>query len=139
MKHIIVLLIAMLSLISTQEVKGQEKQKARISSISHKEKETVVITVSSKRDFYVGNNVYMLYIGNSRYELSEQVNDGDGTGIIHFFLPVQDFEKAENGTPMYLSYGELEVPDGMTVEALCRENFCPCWSLGKLNKKMLKP
>lgn len=138
MKHIIVLLIVMLSFISAQEVKGQEKQKARISSISHKEKETVVITVSSKRDFYVGNNVYMLYIGNNRYELSEQINE-DGSGIINFFIPLQDFENTVNGTAMYLSYGELEVPDGMTVEALCRENFCPCWSLGKLNKKMLKP
>lgn len=115
---------------------AQEKQVARISSIKQKE-DMVLLTVSSAKEFYMGNNKHILYIGSRYYDLYDQQNE-DGKGNLKFFIPVKDFKQMTNGTPVYLSYGELVIEDGQNIEDMCKQNFCPCWSVGKLNKKMLK-
>lgn len=117
-------------------ITAQEKQAARISSIKQKE-DMVLLTVSSAKEFYMGNNKHILYIGSRYYDLYDQQNE-DGKGNLKFFIPVKDFKQMTNGTPVYLSYGELVIEDGQNIEDMCKQNFCPCWSVGKLNKKMLK-
>lgn len=115
---------------------AQQKQTARISAIKQKE-DMVLITVSSSKEFYMGNNKHILYIGNRYYDLYDQEN-ADGKGNLKFFIPVKEYKAMTTGTPVYLSYGELTVEEGQSIEDMCKQNFCPCWSVGKLNKKMLK-
>jgi hypothetical protein len=53
-------------------------------------------------------------------------------------VPSEEFRAIKDGSRVYMSYGELVLEEGEKVEDVCKENFCPCWSLGKLNKKQLK-
>jgi hypothetical protein len=116
--------------------KAEEKQKARISLI-RQTGNTVALTVSSPHEFYVGGNKHILYIGGKHFDLYEQNNE-DGRGYLKFFIPADDFKMIKDGTRVYLSYGELEIENEDELEALCKQNFGPCWQLGKLNKRRLK-
>lgn len=137
MKRIYSLVVAFIVVcISYMGATAQEKQLARISSIKQKE-DVVYLTVSSAKEFYMGNNKHILYIGGKYYDLYDQQNE-DGKGNLKFFIPAKDFKQMATGTPVYLSYGELVIEDGQSIEDMCKQNFCPCWSVGKLNKKMLR-
>jgi hypothetical protein len=137
MKRILQLLM-MLGVLgaATQPTAAQDKQKARIGQIKQ-EKDKVTVTVTSSKEFYVGGNVHILYMGDKSYSLYDQQNE-DGKGMLKFYVPSEEFRAIKDGSRVYMSYGELVLEEGEKVEDVCKENFCPCWSLGKLNKKQLK-
>jgi hypothetical protein len=137
MKRILQLLM-MLGVLgaATQPTAAQDKQKARIGQIKQ-EKDKVTVTVTSSKEFYVGGNVHILYMGDKSYSLYDQQNE-DGKGLLKFYVPAEEFRAIKDGSRVYMSYGELVLEEGEKVEDVCKENFCPCWSLGKLNKKQLK-
>jgi hypothetical protein len=137
MKRILQLLM-MLGVLgaATQPTAAQDKQKARIGQIKQ-EKDKVTVTVTSSKEFYVGGNVHILYLGDKSYSLYDQQNE-DGKGMLKFYVPAEEFRAIKDGSRVYMSYGELVLEEGEKVEDVCKENFCPCWSLGKLNKKQLK-
>lgn len=115
---------------------AQQKQKARISSVKQKGN-TVFLTVASAKEFYMGNNKHILYIGRQQFDLYDQINE-EGKGELRFHIPSTEFKKMTAGAPVYLSYGELDIEEGETVGDICGQDLCPCWSLGKLNKKLQK-
>lgn len=132
--HLLLLLVVMGT--SIQPTAAQDKQKAKIGQIKL-ENDKVTVTVTSSKEFYVGGNVHILYLGDKSYSLYDQQNE-DGKGMLKFYVPVDEFKSIKDGARVYMSYGELVLEEGETVEDVCKENFCPCWSLGKLNKKQLK-
>lgn len=137
MKRILQLLMMLGVLgVATQPTAAQDKQKARIGQIKQ-EKDKVTVTVTSSKEFYVGGNVHILYMGDKSYSLYDQQNE-DGKGMLKFYVPSEEFRAIKDGSRVYMSYGELVLEEGEKVEDVCKENFCPCWSLGKLNKKQLK-
>ncbi len=115
---------------------AQEKQKATIHSLKQNGN-TVALTVTSPNEFYMGGNKHILHIGNKDFDLYDQVND-DGSGSLKFFIPVSDFKALKDGERIYLSYGEMDVENVQEAEAICKQSYSACWSLGKLNKKQLK-
>ncbi len=137
MKRILQLLMMLGVLgVATQPTAAQDKQKARIGQIKQ-EKDKVTVTVTSSKEFYVGGNVHILYMGDKSYSLYDQQNE-DGKGMLKFYVPSEEFRAIKDGSRVYMSYGELVLEEGEKVEDVCKENYCPCWSLGKLNKKQLK-
>jgi hypothetical protein len=133
LKRVLLSVAAALTVFAAQ---AQEKVQAKISAIRQKD-EMVTVAVSSAKEFYMGNNKHILHIGNHQYDLYDQENN-DGKGLLRFYVPAAEFKQLASGTPVYLSYGELVVEDGLSIEDMCKQNFCPCWSVGKLNKNMLK-
>jgi hypothetical protein len=130
------LLLSLATTVAVFTAQAQEKALAKISAIRQKG-DMVTVAVTSAKEFYVGNNKHILHIGNHQYDLYDQDNT-DGKGMLRFYLPATDFKQLASGTPVYLSYGELTIEDGLSIEDMCKQNFCPCWSVGKLNKNMLK-
>jgi hypothetical protein len=137
MKRILRLLMLLVVMGATiHPTVAQEKQKAKIGQI-RQENDKVTVTVTSSKEFYVGGNVHILYMGDKSYSLYDQQNE-DGKGLLKFYVPSEEFRAIKDGSRVYMSYGELVLEEGEKVEDVCKENFCPCWSLGKLNKKQLK-
>ena len=137
MKRILRLLMLLVVMGATiHPTVAQEKQKAKIGQI-RQENDKVTVTVTSSKEFYVGGNVHILYMGDKSYSLYDQQNE-DGKGMLKFYVPAEEFRAIKDGSRVYMSYGELVLEEGEKVEDVCKENFCPCWSLGKLNKKQLK-
>ena len=118
---------------------AQEKVKTAITSIKLKDK-TVELTVVSAKPFIVGGNMYLLYIGDKKFQLSRQ-SKKDGKGILTFLIPYNDFTQAKEGANIWMFYGDYILSDGNAApdfDALLKENPRTCWSLGKLKKKSLK-
>ncbi len=137
MKRILqLLMLSVVMGVTVPDALAQEKQKAKIAQIKQ-ENDKVTVTVTSSKEFYVGGNVHVLYMGDKSYSLYDQQNE-DGKGILKFYVPSEEFKAIKDGARVYMSYGELVLEEGEKVEDVCKENFCPCWSLGKLNKKQLK-
>lgn len=137
MKRILKLLMLLVVMgVALQPTIAQEKQKAKIGQIKQ-ENDKVTISVTSSKEFYMGGNVHILYLGDKSYSLYDQHNE-DGKGKLKFYVPIEEFKAIKDGARVYMSYGELVLEEGESVEDVCKENFCPCWSLGKLNKKQLK-
>ncbi len=137
MKRILqLLMLSVVMGVTVQDAMSQDKQKAKIGQIKQ-ENDKVTVTVTSSKEFYVGGNVHVLYLGDKSYSLYDQQNE-DGKGILKFYVPSEEFRAIKDGARVYMSYGELVLEEGEKVEDVCKENFCPCWSLGKLNKKQLK-
>jgi hypothetical protein len=137
MKKLLLILTVLVGVSATAlTVLAQDKQKAKIGQIKQ-ETDKVTMTVTSSKEFYVGGNVHILYLGDKSFSLYDQQNE-DGRGMLKFYIPTEDFNAIKDGVRVYMSYGELVLEEGESVEDVCKENFCPCWSLGKLNKKQLK-
>jgi len=137
MKKLLLILTVLVGVSATAlTVLAQDKQKAKIGQIKQ-ETDKVTMTVTSSKEFYVGGNVHILYLGDKSFSLYDQQNE-DGRGMLKFYIPTEDFKAIKDGVRVYMSYGELVLEEGESVEDVCKENFCPCWSLGKLNKKQLK-
>lgn len=137
MKKLLLILTVLVGVSATAlTALAQDKQKAKIGQIKQ-ETDKVTMTVTSSKEFYVGGNVHILYLGDKSFSLYDQQNE-DGRGMLKFYIPTEDFKAIKDGVRVYMSYGELVLEEGESVEDVCKENFCPCWSLGKLNKKQLK-
>lgn len=126
------ILLSVVATAITMAAQAQEKALAKISAIRQKG-DMVTVAVTSAKEFYMGNNKHILHIGNHHYDLYDQENT-EGGGLLRFYLPATDFKQLTTGTSVYLSYGELTVEEGQSIEDMCKQNFCPCWSVGKLNK-----
>lgn len=135
-KAIFLFYILVMTCCTTSVATAQEKQKARIGLI-RQNGNTVTLTVTSSTEFYMGGNKHMLYIGTKKYDLYDQ-NNIDGHGMLKFFLPTADYKAMKNGTPVYLSYGELEVDNEQQLAEMSKDADTKCWYLGKLNKKVQK-
>ncbi|MES2702552.1 MAG: hypothetical protein V4649_07935 [Bacteroidota bacterium] len=114
---------------------AQDKVRAAITSVKQKNAATVAFTVTSSGDFIMGNNKYVLHIGENTFDLYEQYSN-EGTGALTFLIPAADFKALHNGTTMYLTYGDAE--GEQTMEALSKDGHYPCWNLGKFNSDLLK-
>jgi len=137
MKKLLLIFTVLVGVSATSPIAlAQDKQKAKIGQIKQ-ETDKVTMTVTSAKEFYVGGNVHILYLGDKSFSLYDQQNE-DGRGMLKFYIPTEDFKAIKDGVRVYMSYGELVLEEGESVEDVCKENFCPCWSLGKLNKKQLK-
>ncbi|GAA4467229.1 hypothetical protein GCM10023093_22730 [Nemorincola caseinilytica] len=130
------ILLPILLLFLQGDAAAQAKQNAKISSVKQKGN-MVYVTVTSAKEFYMGNNKHILYIGNQLFDLYDQENE-EGKGTLRFHIPATAYKALPNGAPVYLSYGELYIEDGETAGDVCKQDLCPCWSLGKLNKRTQK-
>jgi predicted RecA/RadA family phage recombinase len=136
-KTLLILLTISAIYVTTFSAAAQDqKQKVNIS-LFKQEGKTVTVTITSPNEFYIGGNTHVLHIGDKHFDLNEQ-NNIDGTGYLKFFIPAADFKDLKEGAKVYLSYGELNTEDEQEVAMMCKEASTPCWSLGKLNKKLLK-
>lgn len=119
------------------ESKATEKQKVKIATLKKGTEGTVLMTVSSPNEFYVGGNKHVLYISGKHFDLYDQENE-DGRGSLRFHIPQSDFNTLTDGAKVYLSYGLIEAETEQELEEMCQQTFSPCWQVGKLNKKQLK-
>jgi hypothetical protein len=135
MKKLIILVFTFLSVFSfSTGAAAQEKSKTQLSSVKQKDA-TILFSLSSSQPFIFANNRYLLYIGNKEFHLQEQTNDDDGTGHMSFFVQPGDFDKLQEGSAMYLTYGAVDI-ENANMEELA--NYTRrCWSLGKFSKTLL--
>lgn len=86
--------------------------------------------------FYVGNNFYVLHIGNRSFSHSIQTIS-EGRGRMIFEIPDQVADSLEPGRKIWLSYGRI---DNITEEQLAvfsRERPQYCHILGTFSKTMI--
>jgi len=129
MKKIILLT---LSLIITFYLIAQEKAQTKISSVIQKG-ETIRYSLSSSQPFIVGNNRYILHIGDRGFSQYEQ-SKSKGTGLITFLIPVTDFNDLPDGKSVFLTYGS--VSEDADLESLANKST-RCWFIGKFEKDIL--
>lgn len=138
MRQTIALFCALLVLCFSPSVsKATEKQKVKIASLKKDSQGTVLMTVSSPNEFYVGGNKHVLYVSGKHFDLYDQENE-DGHGSLKFHIPENEFSTLPDGARVYLSYGMMEVENEQELEDLCQQSLSPCWQVGRLNKKQLK-
>lgn len=65
--------------------------------------DNIEILIQSDQHFIIGNNRYVLYIGE-KYFLRNIHPDGDETKLI-FFIPLNDYQLLHAGDEVVLSYG----------------------------------
>jgi hypothetical protein len=66
--------------------------------------------------FYVGNNVYVLHIGDQSFEQSTQIIEA-GKAKMVFQLPDQVFSSLEPGRKIWLSYGRItNIPESQLAD-----------------------
>jgi hypothetical protein len=114
------------------DVSAQAKSKVEISSVKQKA-ETVRFMLSSSKPFMVGDNRYILHIGDKEFSRYEQ-SKNNGKGYITFLMYTDDFDKLENDKKVYLTYGS--VSEEADMEKLSKQS-ARCWSLGKFSKGLL--
>lgn len=127
-----VLLSGLMVVAATFTAGAQEVLKTRLSM--RKSDNTMLYTVSSTKEFYMGGNKHVLHIGDRNFDLYDQQND-DGKGSLSFFIPHDDFIQLSEGSLVYLTYGEVDTDGGPSLEEVCKQHMVPCWTLGKFSKK----
>ncbi len=135
MKHFITLCVAIILLCSYHAF-AQDKQKVSIATVK-RSNNTINFTLTSDKPFYVGNNVFVLYIGSKNFHLSKQSNDETGNGSITFYIPSDDFNTLKEDELMYLNYGFASEEQVIQMEQLSKENVNRCWPLGSFSKTLL--
>lgn len=116
-------------------------EKAKVKLAGAKQKgQTVSLTLSSSKPFRVGGNRYVLHIGAKDFVRSQQTKS-KGKGTISFLIPIDEFNRLNDGEVMYISYGNLmsegELPSEQQLTDLTNSPTEQCWSLGKFSKKIL--
>jgi len=135
MRKIVILFFSMaIMLFFSANTIAQEKPKTQVSSVKQKG-ETVKFSLTSSKPFIFGSNRYMLYIGNKEFTRSEQ-SDKNGKGYMTFFIPADDFKSLQEGSKIYLTYGDVNA--GETDMDEMAKTSRRCWTLGKFSKKLLK-
>jgi len=131
------IVFAYLTFSFSEFVFAQEKIKTEISSVEQKE-QTVEFTITSSRPFYSGNNIHILHIGKKDFSLSKQYKK-DKTGVITFFIPLDDFNGLTEGDDVWMSYGNKlrsDADERKDIKRFCKKNEKTCWSLGKFSKQV---
>lgn len=135
MKNIITLAFSLFVLLPLSgKIFAQEKARTKIAHVKQKD-ETILFTLSSSRPFIFGNNRYILHIGNNDFFRNKQ-SKNNGKGIMTFMIPATDFNALQEGTAIYLTYGQ-PTTDNSELEELSKNSDTPCWSLGKFSKTLL--
>ena len=135
MKNVIALFFSIIILLPfSMKVVAQERIKTKIAHVKQK-KETVLFTLHSSKPFIFANNRYILHIGNNDFYRNTQFIK-DGKGIMTFMIPVADFNSLQEGTDIYLTYGQ-PTTDNSELEELSKADYARCWSLGKFSKTLL--
>lgn len=116
---------------------AQEKQRVRTAALQQTSS-TVYLTITSPKEFYIGNNKYVLHIGTQTFDLYDQSNTDEGVGILKFHIPAKDFNALPDGEKIYLTYGEMDDSSGESLEDLSTHDDVRCWYAGKLTKKHLR-
>jgi hypothetical protein len=112
---------------------AQDRLKTKITA---KANDSVIsYTITSQKEFYVGGNKHYLRIGSKHFDIYQQNND-EGRGRLTFLIPKADFAALPEGANVYMTYGDIEGDGFKNLDELCHQNLSPCWSLGKLNKKI---
>ncbi len=126
-------------LCATSAAYALEKAKIKIANARQKG-QTVSLTLSSSKPLRVGGNRYVLHIGAKDFVRSQQTKT-KGKGTISFLIPIDEFNKLNDGEIMYMSYGNLmsegELPTEQQLTDLTNSPTEQCWSLGKFTKKIL--
>ncbi|HXS36299.1 MAG TPA: hypothetical protein VN721_06330 [Flavipsychrobacter sp.] len=134
MKNLIVLFSIFISIFLSGNAIAGNKAKIVVSTVTQKDS-TISFTLISSKPFYMGGSRYILHIGDKEFKLSKQkVNKG--TGVITFFISVNDFNGLPDGSNIYLTYGHL-TDDTQNSEELSSKTSGKYWSLGKFSKTML--
>ena len=137
MKNIFTLLLSIVLLCPTGNVMAQNKARTKIASVRQKG-DVVLFTLNSSKPFIFGSNRYYLRIGDKAFTRNEQ-SHANGKGRITFFIPKGDFNKLQDASNIYLTYGNVAEDDAGSLEELSKdEEFLKCWSLGKFTKTLLK-
>ena len=117
-------------------IPGFSQEKANITIAGVKEKGGEVhFSLKASRPFIFGNNRYILHIGTSDFTRNEQ-STHEGKGDMIFFIPAAEYRSLQEDAPMYLTYGTLRV-NADNLQAVSKENYTPCWSLGKFTTSLL--
>jgi hypothetical protein len=129
---------ALILILIVNTTNAQEKQKAKVFEIK-KNGQTIELTISSPKAFYIGSNAHILYINQYKIELNKQHNFGK-KGFITFYITEAIFNLIKDKSSIWMTYGEIVEPDATNqqFETLLVENPFNCWSVGILNKKKLK-
>ncbi len=99
--------------------------------------EIVEVSLTSNTDFIVGGNRYILHIGGSHFKYSKHPKTNLKT--ITFLIPKADFAVLQDGQPMVIAYGLYPGNIQQDGEVSQQNGFeGPHWSVGKLNKSLLK-
>lgn len=104
-----------------------------------KKAQTIELTIQSTEAFYVGNNIFLLHIGNSMFHKYKQT-DEEGKGKLTYLIPASDYAKLIDGEKLYLTYGVLFAPNksDQDLQNVCRDNPNAAKYLGDFSTKMLK-
>jgi hypothetical protein len=116
------------------EVAAQVKAMVQISTVKENGKK-VYFTVTSSKQFIVGDNIYVLHIGNKVFWLSEQSQNNE-QGTLTFFIPADDFKDLEAGSGIYLTYGNKSMEEDEMKE-MSKLDYSRCWSLGQFSSALL--
>jgi hypothetical protein len=113
---------------------AQSKATVEIGTVKETGK-NVNFTLTSSKQFIVGNNVYVLHIDDKVFWLYEQTENNE-KGILIFHIPAEDFNNLKEGSAIYLTYGNKSMEEGEMKE-MCKQEYFPCWSLGQFSKNLL--
>lgn len=132
-KTIIAFFSIVIMLFFSGNVIAQEKAKTQITSVKQKS-EIIRFSLTSSKPFIFGSNKYILYIGNKEFTRNEQSHK-NGKGYMTFLVPADDFDRLQDGSNIYLTYGEVSVEE-VDMDAMSNSSR-RCWSLGKFSKNLL--
>lgn len=116
-------------------VTGSAQEKGVRTKITAQGDSVILYTITSTKEFYMGDNKHYLRFGSKQFDRYEQKNH-EGRGRLTFFIPKADFIELHEGTNAYLTYGDVEGNGFKNLDELCGQNLSPCMYLGRLNKKI---
>jgi hypothetical protein len=97
---------------------------------------TVELTVTSDKAFYVGDNIHILYVGNTAFKHNRQSKKS-----LTFLIPENEFNVLADGETLWMTYGHKfnakQVPEE-TIKKMAKENPNAVWYLGTFSKELLK-
>lgn len=96
------------------------------------------LTFHSSKPIIVGDNMYILHIGNNSFTYSREKNN-EQEGWLTFFIPLQEFNALHDGDLIWITYGnnlKNETPVNLISEYA---KYYPslCNIIGDLNKSEL--
>ena len=112
---------------------AQDKNKTKIGYLKHKGKD-VLFNIIGTKPFIFGGNTYILHIGDKEFTIYQQTKF-ENKGSLTFTIYEADYQTLKDGANIFLTYGNLSREEDL--EDLSKEQYSPCWSLGKFTKKLL--
>jgi hypothetical protein len=135
-KRILALLAIIMLCMGAEHATARKKIKMKLHEQA-REEQKVKIVVNSSKDLFIGNKIYVLYVGNRHFDQADEDLSNPEKHRIVFYVPVSDYERLNDGARMFISYGWMNPEDTKenTMRDLCKRNNRKCWSVGKFNKR----